>query len=177
MAAQLLNAPTATFNQPESAILLTSGSTVRIKAPAKAVFEAILDTKNYETWNTWSPKLDFPNGRIDEVESTGILQVTMSGQNRTYAVPVKILDITSSPDRYALSWRGQMLPEWFGISERVQSVIPISEDECELRQWESMSGWGIYLLKYLLGVQKSLDEGNIIFANDLKAHAEKSNEI
>jgi hypothetical protein len=171
--AQLLTAPTATYSQQESSIVLTSGSTLRIKAPAKAVFEAILDTKSYETWNTWSPKLEFPNGRIEEVGSTGTLQVKMSGQNRTFAIPVKVLDISSSPDRYALSWRGQMLPAWFGISERVQSIVPISKDECELRQWESMSGWGVYLLKWIMGVQKSLDEGNITFADDLKAYAEK----
>ena len=172
MAAASITAATATPGQPESSIVITTGSTVQINAPMDKVFEIILDAKSYGKWNTWCPALEFPaNEDIRQPGSVGILKCMMGTQEQK--IPVKILDVSSSPDRCELQWRGQLMPWWFGVAERVHTVDKISETECRLVQWESMSGWGIYLLKYLMGVEKQLKDSNVVFANDLKAYAEE----
>lgn len=68
------------------------------------------------------------------------------------------------------------MPAWFAVAERVQTVTPIGDDDsrCEVRQWESTSGWGAYILKYLMGIETQLREVNLTYVRELKDWAEKS---
>ena len=175
MTATLLSSLTATLGQPESSLVLTSGSTVQINAPAQTVFEHILNTNAYRDWNTWCPQLTFAEHEDIRTPGTvGTLHCWMEAEKRSFKIPVKILEASSSADRYVLAWRGQLMPTWFAIAERVQIVERVSDSVCVLRQWESMSGWGAYVLKYLLRMQTQLDQPNLLYANDLKAYAERS---
>lgn len=82
--------------------------------------------------------------------------------------------MTSTPEKYTLSWRGMLLPTWAGIAERVQIVTPTADGKaCEVKQWESMAGWATYIFKYAMGVPKQLDDSNLRYSEDLKAYAEK----
>lgn len=100
----------------------------------------------------------------------------MEAQNRDYDIPIEILNcsypVGGSGTSYALSWKSLLMPSWFATAERVQSVSPIDSETCELRQWESMSGWGVYLLKWLLGVEKQLTEANVKYAQELAQFVE-----
>lgn len=66
-----------------------------------------------------------------------------------------------------------MLPAWLITIERVQEIEPLSPTSCRLRNWESMGGWGAYLMKYLMGIQAQLDESNGRYAEELKGAAER----
>lgn len=66
------------------------------------------------------------------------------------------------------------------MAERVHIVKVVAEGQsdngdqsCEVRQWESMSGWGAYVLKYVMGVPKQLDEANLKYIQELKEFAER----
>lgn len=69
-----------------------------------------------------------------------------------------------------------MLPSWAGKAERVQLVTPVEGSDgqqCTLKQWESMSGFASYIFKHIMDVPKQLDDSNVLYANDVKARAEK----
>ncbi|KAK4506861.1 hypothetical protein PRZ48_000594 [Zasmidium cellare] len=179
--ATLLQTPTATPSQPAQSIVFTSGSTIHISRPASAVFATILNTKSYSAWNTSNPHVTFPTESREQDSWTsgasGTLEFHMgpSSTSTPQQVPVKVLSISedSAKDEYQLAWQGQMLPRWFGMAERVQSVRAVGAGECELVQWESMSGWGIYVLNWVLGVRKQMDAVNLRYAEDLKRYLEK----
>lgn len=117
----------------------------------------------------------------------------MEAQDRDYDIPVEILESSrplsdTSDDStnlfvsasLVLAWKSLLMPSWFATAERVQIVSPIvlkhadgTEGEiCELRQWESMSGWGVYLLKWVLGIEKQLMEANLKYAEELARFVE-----
>ncbi len=68
-----------------------------------------------------------------------------------------------------------MMPFWVFIAERVQEVHPVegSEDMCEVRQWESMSGPASYLMKYVMGVPDQVHKLSMKYLEELKAFIEK----
>ena len=172
-----LTAYTATPNQPEASVVLTSGSSIHIQASARTAFGVLLATDKYSEWNTWCPALEFPSGQsIRKPGSKGTLKCYMQAQDRSYSIPIEIQSVTDGggqAERYELVWQGGFLPSWFAMAERVQTITRVSENECELRQWESMSGWGVYLMKWFMGIQKQLNEANTRYAAEFKAHAEK----
>lgn len=87
----------------------------------------------------------------------------------------QIIAYSSGSDEHTLAWRASYLPSWFAVAERVQTVRSLEDGQsCEIRNWESMSGWGAYLLKYLLGVPKQLDAANLKYVQELKSFAESS---
>lgn len=176
-------------------MVLTTGSTIRIKAPASKVFDAILDTASWSKWNSWTTPLTFAQGQsIRTPGSRGTLHTRMEAQNRDYDIPVEILEVSDPTDptsssaaaasisqgSFAIAWKSLLMPSWFATAERVQIVPPVapdqtqggSEEVCELRQWESLSGWGVYLLKWVLGVEKQLLEANVRYAEELAKYAE-----
>lgn len=117
----------------------------------------------------------------------------MEAQNRDYGIPIEILEssgavsdtIQATTDHVTstslvLAWKSLLMPPWFATAERVQIVTPIvldhssgkKEEICELRQWESMSGWGVYLLKWFLGIERQLIEANLKYAEELASFVE-----
>lgn len=69
-----------------------------------------------------------------------------------------------------------MLPAWFATSERMQTITPLKDDPnaCEVKNWESMAGWGAYIFKYIMGVPTQMKDFNMRYAEDLKARAEST---
>lgn len=57
--------------------------------------------------------------------------------------------------------------------ERVHTVVP-SEDgqSCEVSSWESMGGWGAYILKYFFSAALQVRDANQKFASDLTSFLE-----
>lgn len=99
----------------------------------------------------------------------------MEAQNKTYDIPIEILQVEEgdgSDGSHILAWKSLLLSSWFARAERVQVVSPVDGEMCELRQWESMSGWGVYLLKWVLGIEKHLIEANVRYAEELKGFVE-----
>lgn len=139
-----ITACTGTPNQPESSVVLTSGSSIRIQASAQTAFDVLLATDKYSEWNSWCPSLTFTeNDSIRKPGSKGTLRCHMEAQDRSYDIPIVIQSVTEAgeeAERYELVWQSNLLPSWFAMAERVQTVTRIGENECELRQWESMSG-------------------------------------
>jgi hypothetical protein len=78
---------TETFGLKTSDIVFTVGSTIDIAAPANVVFDIITDFANYPSWNSWCPRFTFPDGEPVTVGSSGVMQVEMKAQNRTYEIP------------------------------------------------------------------------------------------
>jgi hypothetical protein len=86
---------------------------------------------------------------------------------------LQILRLERTPQKYALAWRGMLMPTWVGIAERVQEVTPLGDGKaCTVKQWESMAGWVTYIFRYAMGIPQQLNEGNLRYLNSLKAHAE-----
>ncbi|KAI1877816.1 hypothetical protein JX265_003824 [Neoarthrinium moseri] len=168
----VMETPTLTKQQ----IVFTVGSTVTIDAPADKVFAIIMSFDKYGEWNTWCPKFEFKDGERPEVGSTGTMHVNMEAQNRQYEIPAEILELEYEPQQYKLSWRGKLLPAWAGKAERVQIVTPVegsNNQQSQLKQWESMSGFASYVFKHIMGIPKQLADSNALYSNDIKKHAEK----
>ena len=162
---------TPTLNKTQ--IVFTAGSTVMIDAPAEKVFKVITDVKRYSEWNTWCPKFELQEGEESlKVGTIGKMHVYMKEQDRTFTIPEEILELQNNAEEYKLSWRGGLLPSWAGKAERVQTVKPISKEQCQFKQWESMSGISSYIFKYLMGIPNQLANSNIIYSNDVKKRAE-----
>jgi hypothetical protein len=81
---------TETFGLKTSDIVFTVGSTVHIDAPADIFFSIITDVSNYQSWDSWCPKFHFPDGEPVTVGSSGMMQVEIKAQNRTYEIPATV---------------------------------------------------------------------------------------
>jgi hypothetical protein len=65
------------------------------------------------------------------------------------------------------------MPRWMAVSERIQKITLTNyETSCRVKQWESLSGWGAYILKHLMRIECQLAESNLTYVQDLKKHAE-----
>lgn len=165
----------------KSTILFTVNSTVRIQAPPKHVFSVITDFPAYSTWNSDTPEMTLqgpdPSAALKK-GSTATMKVIMSDQNKTYDIPIEILQLESptADGIYTLGWRGKMLPSWFATSERVQEIRPVDDDPnvCEVHNWESMAGWGAYVFKYIMGIPAQMKKFNAKYLDELKSRAEST---
>jgi hypothetical protein len=65
------------------------------------------------------------------------------------------------------------MPSWFAVAERMQTVKPApgNPQACEVKQWETMSGWGAYVLKWVMGIEKELGKNNVRYLEDLEKWA------
>lgn len=58
--------------------------------------------------------------------------------------------------------------------ERVHTVVSSTEGQsCEVISWESMGGWGAFILKYALSAPLQVQDANVKFAHDLALYAEE----
>lgn len=169
---QLWSEVTETPSLKKNQIVFTAGSTVIINAPAEKVFEVITSVSEYNKWNRWCPKFEFEQNEELQVGSKGVMHVTMEAQNRTFEIPEEILELERDPNQFKISWRGGLLPSWAGKAERVQIVTPLEGQKSQLKQWESMSGFASYILKYAMGVPKQLQDSNLLYSEDIKKRSE-----
>lgn len=167
-------------------IVFTEGINFTVNVPATQVYDIITDFANYKAWNTWSPEFKLGKQEVT-VGSRGVLFA--KALLRDYQLPVEVLPTIQLPvlavlnefmqiiklenneNSKTLAFRGLLLPSWFAAVERVHTVVPTGEG-CTVTSWESMSGWGAYLLKYLLKAREQVQDANIKFARDLAAFAE-----
>lgn len=81
---------TATPSIAQSAVVITSRSSIDINASADKTFSIVLDSDNYKEWNTWCPQFTFPDGQSFAVGSTPTMLFKMEAQKREYHVPVEV---------------------------------------------------------------------------------------
>ncbi|CCT67897.1 uncharacterized protein FFUJ_14772 [Fusarium fujikuroi IMI 58289] len=135
--------PTATPSLGTGRIVFTAGSTIVIDAPAKEVFNAMVDFRRYSEWNTWTPRLTFLDTEASEaVEpgASGILETLADSGDDIMKIPI----------------------------ERVQVVTAKGPDACEVRNWESLGGLAAYAMK-LSWVSKQLEAANVRYLDELAA--------
>ena len=86
----------------------------------------------------------------------------------------QIVKLEIASHRHVMAFRGLLLPSWFAVVERVHTVVSSTNGKsCEVTSWESMGGWGAYVLKYLLSAPLQVRDANVKFAYDLALFAEE----
>ncbi|KAF3404429.1 hypothetical protein DPV78_001908 [Talaromyces pinophilus] len=113
---------TETFGLKTSDIVFTVGSTVHIDAPADIFFSIITDVSNYQSWDSWCPKFHFPDGEPVTVGSSGMMQVEIKAQNRTYEIPATIFEMSSSPSTFWPGAEGSCRDGWQYLSVSKNSL-------------------------------------------------------
>ncbi|KAI1047157.1 hypothetical protein LB505_010081 [Fusarium chuoi] len=163
--------PTATPSLGTGRIVFTAGSTIVIDAPAKEVFNAMVDFRRYSEWNTWTPRLTFVDTEASEVVepgANGILETLTDSGDDIMKIPIEILILSHGEQESKLAWKSNYLPWWAATIERVQVVTAKGPDACEVKNWESMGGLAAYAMK-LSWVSKQLEAANVRYLDELAA--------
>ena len=86
------------------------------------------------------------------------------------------MEVTRRTDLSILSWRANHLPSWFAVAEKVQTVKPVpgNAQACEVKQWETMSGWGAYVYNWIWGWEGELGRMGVQYLEDLKKRAHRN---
>lgn len=81
---------------------------------------------------------------------------------------MQIIQLKSSSATSTLAFRGLLIPSWVAVVERVHTVVANDDGQsCEVSSWESMGGWGAYILKYFFSAALQVHDANQKFAYDL----------
>ncbi|KAF5641700.1 start-like domain protein [Fusarium tjaetaba] len=163
--------PTATPSLGTGRIVFTAGSTIVIDAPAKEVFNIMVDFKRYSEWNTWTPRLTFIDTEASKAVEPGtraILETLTYGGEDMMKIPIEILALNYGEQECKLAWKSNYLPWWAATIERVQTVTAKGPDTCEVKNWESMGGLAAYAIK-LSWVSKQLETSNVRYLEELAA--------
>lgn len=149
---------TPTITKARSALSLTCGVAVNIRAPAARVWTILTDAQDFPRWNSTVTRID---GRIRDGEK---LRLHAPGTTRTFSPTVS--DVL--PARH-MAWTGGVGPLFKGV--RTFDLTPKDDGSTDFTMVERFSGLMIPL------VQRSLpDFGPIFaaFAGDLKREAERA---
>ncbi|KAF5610233.1 start-like domain protein [Fusarium subglutinans] len=163
--------PTATPSLGTGRVVFTAGSTIAIDAPAKEVFNTMVDFRTYSEWNTWTPRLTFIGTEDSEVVKpgvNGILETVTFGGEDIMNIPIEILALDYGEQEYKLAWKSNYLPWWAATIERVQIVTAQGPHACEVKNWEFMGGLAAYGMK-LSWVSKQLETANVRYLEELAA--------
>ncbi|KAF5556510.1 hypothetical protein FNAPI_5735 [Fusarium napiforme] len=167
--------PTATPSLGTGRIVFTAGSTIVVDAPAKEVFDVMVDFRRYSEWNTWTPRLTFNDAEDSEaVEpgARGVLETLTYGGEDMMNIPIEILALNYGEQECKLAWKSNYLPWWAATIERVQTVCAKGPDTCEVKNWESMGGLAAYAMK-LSWVSKQLETSNVRYLEELAAFVKR----
>ncbi|QGI81083.1 hypothetical protein CEK25_007812 [Fusarium fujikuroi] len=142
--------PTATPSLGTGRIVFTAGSTIVIDAPAKEVFNAMVDFRRYSEWNTWTPRLTFLDTEASEaVEpgASGILETLADSGDDIMKIPIEAGTSChcQGPDAsYAmkLSWNSRQLMCGTLTSLRVKGDVAKKADACEGLNSDTTGGLG-----------------------------------
>ncbi|KAI9704696.1 MAG: hypothetical protein M1820_005444 [Bogoriella megaspora] len=161
----------ATPTQPAGTGLWTFYGSVTISAPAKDIWDALVDFQSYSKWNFYTPTIDTPNP--PEVPQPGHiihLHYRPESTGSTMKVPCEILEVESS--KYRIVWRGKAfnLPLWVLSPEKVQTITELVDGKCKFEIWETQSGLLAFYTKY--GMGKKLSQMNQGIAEGLKGYVE-----
>ncbi|EXA36544.1 hypothetical protein FOQG_11270 [Fusarium oxysporum f. sp. raphani 54005] len=168
--------PTATPSLGTGRVVFTAGSTISIDAPAKEVFDTIVDFRRYSEWNTWTPRLTFTDSEASDAVkpgASGILETLTDSGDDIMKIPIEILELSYGEEECKLAWKSKYLPWWAATIERVQTVTPKGPDACEIKNWESMGGLAAYAMK-LSWVSKQLGAANVRYLDELAAFVKKT---
>ncbi|RBA20757.1 hypothetical protein FPRO05_08204 [Fusarium proliferatum] len=163
--------PTATPSLGTGRIVFTTGSTIVIYAPAKKLFNAMVDFRRYSEWNTWTPRLTFIDTEASEAGepgANGILETLTDSGDDIMKIPIEILILSHGEQQSKLAWKSNYLPLWAATIERVQVVTAKGPDACEVKNWESLGGLAAYAMK-LSWVSKQLEAANVRYLDKLAA--------
>ncbi|EWY82488.1 hypothetical protein FOYG_14581 [Fusarium oxysporum NRRL 32931] len=85
--------PTATPSLGTGRVVFTAGSTIAIDAPAKEVFDTIVDFRRYSEWNTWTPRLTFTDSEASDAVkpgASGILETLTDSGGDIMKIPIDV---------------------------------------------------------------------------------------
>lgn len=85
--------PTATPSLGTGRVVFTAGSTITIDAPAKEVFDTIVDFRRYSEWNTWTPRLTFTDSEASDAVkpgASGILETLTDIGGDIMKIPIEV---------------------------------------------------------------------------------------
>ncbi|KAF1823324.1 uncharacterized protein K489DRAFT_318029 [Dissoconium aciculare CBS 342.82] len=123
------------------AVLTTTGS-VRIDAPAAKVFETLLNVGDYESWNTWIPKVTIksqPEGQSESdaklhLNTLFIFHVIMDAAKPQSDTPTELrMSDISTPDHPSDYVSGELLSEKHGFTADSSRVYRMA--------WKSEGGF------------------------------------
>jgi hypothetical protein len=125
----------------KDAVLTTTGS-VRIEAPAAKVYETLLNVGDYQSWNTWIPKVTIksqPEGVADSdttlhLDTLFVFHVIMDAKKPQSETPTELrMSDISTPDRPSDYVRGELLSEEHGFTPDASKVYRMA--------WKSEGGF------------------------------------
>lgn len=102
---------------------IVTSHTVEINAPARVVWEVLIDLDNYHQWNSFCPHIQCGLQIGDEVH----MQVRNPDTGETVAVFEYL--VACDPERL-LSWEQRPVPENMDAARRDQYITTIDADRC-----------------------------------------------
>lgn len=138
-----------------------SSEEITINAPAKLVWEVMLDFDNYGEWNEFCPEII---GHPVE-GATLEMQVDLGSGLQTQVEKVTKVDAPRT-----IVWSMDNQPGDPIHADRIQSIEPIDENSCRYTSVDEFSGEAVPQMLEMLG--KQVEDGFNLCARGLKARAE-----
>jgi hypothetical protein len=157
--------------------VFTVSSSIVISAPASRVFAAIVDTSNYDKWNTFVPSVEIPKQPSDQRDNAEKLSLGTDmiftaymkpgGSGRTNPIQVTMFD----SEAYKICWKFNGGYSWLLRSERVQEMTDKEDGTCEYRTWETFAGPLAYIVRLIYN--NDLHERFNDWGSNLKRYVEE----
>lgn len=171
------------------------GSSISISSPAQKVWDALINTSTWPSWNGFVPRVTIRSHPNTDSESlspilqlgtkmtfhvqmdpskpnpekphnTGLMVTEFSAPNAETGAPGRIV-WASDPDA-----EGAYSPSML-VAEREHEVKAV-EGGTELRNWENQVGWLVYVVKWMF--KKQLESNFELWVEGLKGFVEGQNE-
>ncbi|GES57529.1 hypothetical protein ATEIFO6365_0001081700 [Aspergillus terreus] len=186
----------STPNIAASDAVLHIHSVTLIEAPSRTVWDTLIDTSTWPSWNTFIPQVtireqpDSDSSHPSPATLSPILrqgtrmtfhvQMDPSAPGRAQEVPLMVTEFeapdaaTKTPGR--IVWVGDTsargsLPGFLLTAERVHEVEEVDAGVTEVRNWEAQVGYLVYVVRWMYGEQ--LKKNFHTWVQDLKAYVEK----
>ena len=136
-------------------------SKIIIQAPRQVVWEVLMDLDNYQSWNTFTPKVE----TNFEVGTDVILHVNMNGNGKLLKQKEQILWFKEGK---SMAWG---IPTRFPVkTERAQILRTVDSETTEYITYDKF--WGVLTPLVMALYRKKIQQGFDDVAEGLKRHCE-----
>ena len=136
-------------------------SKIIIQAPRQVVWEVLMDLDNYQSWNTFTPKVE----TNFEVGTDVILHVNMKGNGKLLKQKEQILWFKEGK---SMAWG---IPTIFPVkTERAQILRTVDSETTEYITYDKF--WGVLTPLVMALYRKKIQQGFDDVAEGLKRHCE-----
>ena len=135
--------------------VFTGSSSIVIMAPASRVFAAIVDTANYDKWNTFVPSVEILKQPSDHTDNAEKLRVGTEMRFTAYMKPggsgrSTLIQVTEfDSEACKICWKFNGGSSWLLRSERVQEMTDKEDGTCEYRTWDTFAGPIAYIIRFI----------------------------